>query len=84
MKKKKVSSTVLKKAKQYFEGQEKISSEDSLDRAEDLIDQELYGVPDKFELIENVKKVTAEDILKVAKERIQTENYSYVELGPKK
>ncbi len=84
LKTKKVSPTVLKKAKQYFEGQEKINTEDSLNRAEDLIDQEIYKLPNKTKVLENIKKITAEDILKTAKQKIQTNDYSYVELRPKK
>ncbi len=73
-----VTEQELAEAKSYYEGSLARSMETYGDVAGLIINQEFYGLPDNYYLknIEEIKELTREDLLRVARKYIDLENFN--------
>ncbi len=83
LREKSVSSSTLKKAKQFIEGKGIIEMENPSERAQDLVDMELYGWPIYAERLKRIKKVDAKTLKRIAKRRLLEGDCVNVVLKPR-
>ena len=83
LRKKDISLSALKKAKQYVEGKKSIEMENALRRAQDLVDRELYGWPDHLERLERINSVDVKTLKWVARRRLLADDCVSVVLKPR-
>ncbi len=80
----KVGLKELKKAQEFLKGNLILSLEDSQSVAEDYVVEALLSdkIRDPGQIIEEIEKVTPEDLLKVAKDIFRPENLNLAVIGP--
>lgn len=80
----KVTAEELKRAKENLKGHLYLGLEESMSVAEFLVDQEMFWgkIQQPEEIIEDVMKVTADDILKLAQEIFVPEKLNFAVIGP--
>jgi len=78
-----VTEEELHWAKRYFTGNLPLKLQTNAQLAQLVLEQRFYGLPEEFWMheIEEMQKVTREDILRVARERIHPDRFALVVLG---
>lgn len=74
-------STVIE-LKQKMLGRKALEFENSFQMSKALVETELYGRPDPQELNKEILRITPEDIQRVAREFLQTEEFTFACLKP--